>query len=444
MSVKISSLELENVKRVRAVALEPTEKGLTVIGGRNGQGKTSVLDAIAWTLGGEKYRPSQPGREGSVLPPSIKVTLNNGIVVERKGKNSALKVTDPSGSKRGQKLLDDFVEQLALNLPKFMEASNKEKAETLLNIIGVGPELARLDQEARQIYQERLALGRIEDQKKKYAAELPEYDGVPEEMVNASDLIRAMQEMMARNNQRQQWAREYDAIMAERLRVEQEVEQAGGRLRELQKQASELEKKSIAAQKSPREMEMEDTSALEAQIGEVDEINAKVRANLERQKAAEEARELTKQYNVMSVKLDEVRGRRRALLEGAELPLPGLSVEDDALCYKGKAWDCMSGAEQLMVATAIVRKLKPECGFVLVDKLEQMDSETLRDFGTWLEGEGLQVIATRVSSSGEDCTVVIEDGTVKELGTRKTDAPHEVPSDEVKNAPEMKFTMGVF
>ena len=160
MSVKINKLELENVKRVRAVALEPTANGLTVIGGRNGQGKTSVLDAIAWALGGEKYRPTKAEREGSVLPPDIRVELSNGIVVERKGKNSALKVTDPSGGRRGQKLLDEFVEQLALNLPKFMEASDKEKANTLLQIIGVGDRLSELERQEAQLYQERLAVGR--------------------------------------------------------------------------------------------------------------------------------------------------------------------------------------------------------------------------------------------------------------------------------------------
>ena len=100
--MKISSLEIENVKRVRAVHLEPAANGLTVIGGKNGQGKTSVLDAIAWALGGEKYRPSAPQREGAALGPRLKVVLDNGLVVERTGRNSALTVTDPAGRKGGQ------------------------------------------------------------------------------------------------------------------------------------------------------------------------------------------------------------------------------------------------------------------------------------------------------------------------------------------------------
>ena len=64
-----------------------------------------------------------------------------------------------------------------------------------------------------------------------------------------------------------------------------------------------------------------------------------------------------------------------------------------------------------MVATAIIRKLNPECGFVLLDKLEQMDLDTMNRFGEWLEAEGLQAIATRVST-GEECSIIIEDGYV--------------------------------
>ena len=101
------------------------------------------------------------------------------------------------------------------------------------------------------------------------------------------------------------------------------------------------------------------------------------------------------------------------LLENADLPLPELSVKDGELVYKGQQWDNMSGSDQLKVSTAIVRKLKPQCGFVLLDKLEQMDMITLNEFSQWLQQEGLQAIATRVST-GEECSIIIEDGYVTE------------------------------
>ena len=135
--IKINSFELENVKRIKAVQLEPSEKGLTIIGGDNAQGKTSVLDAIAWALGGNKYKPSKPTREGSSVPAALKIVLSNGIIVERKGKAGALKVTDPSGLKGTQGLLDSFINEFALDLPKFMQMNDKDKSATLLKVIGV-------------------------------------------------------------------------------------------------------------------------------------------------------------------------------------------------------------------------------------------------------------------------------------------------------------------
>lgn len=93
-------------------------------------------------------------------------------------------------------------------------------------------------------------------------------------------------------------------------------------------------------------------------------------------------------------------------------PLPDLTVQNGKLTYKGFSWNNMSGSDQLKVATAIVRKLNPKCGFVLLDKLEQMDTDSLNDFGEWLKSEGLQAIATRVSI-GSECSLIIEDGYVK-------------------------------
>ena len=163
------------------------------------------------------------------------------------------------------------------------------------------------------------------------------------------------------------------------------------------------------AQKDAMELHDESTAEIEANIQQIDDINRKVRANLDKEKAEEDAKEIRQQYNVLSVEIEDVRKQKRDLLTNADLPLEGLSVEDGELLYLGQRWDNMSGSQQLQVATAIVRKLKPECGFVLIDKLEQMDQVTLKEFGEWLKREGLQAIATRVST-GDECSIIIDDG----------------------------------
>lgn len=404
MSIKINKLEIENVKRIKAIKLEPTANGLTIIGGNNNQGKTSVLDSIAWALGGEAFRPSEATRQGSVIPPNLKVTMSNGLVVERKGKNSSLKVTDPSGQKAGQQLLDSFVEKLALNLPKFMESSGKEKAQTLLKIIGVGDQLDRMDQQEKELYNERLAIGRIADQKEKFAKEQPYYPDAPKDLVSPSDLIRQQQEILAQNGENQR--------KRENLhRLEQEYQQINEQMEILLKKQSQVQSDLSIARSSAENLQDQSTAELEENIANIEEINRKVRANLDKDKAEEDALEYRNQYRKLTEQIESVREQKTELLNTADLPLPELSVKEGELVYKGQKWDNMSGSDRLKVATAIVRKLNPECGFVLMDKLEQMDLDTLKEFGQWLEQEGLQVIATRVSTGGE-CSIIIEDGYV--------------------------------
>lgn len=403
--VKINNLEIENVKRVRAVKLQPSENGLTIIGGGNGQGKTSVLDAIAWALGGDKFKPSAPVRDGSVVPPFLHVELSNGLIVERKGNNSSLKVIDRDGNKGGQQLLNEFVEALALNLPKFMQATPKEKADTLLKIIGVGDRLYTLEAEEQRLYNTRTGIGQIADQKAKYAKEMPVYTGVPKEPVSAGELIRQQQDILARNGENQRKREQAD-------RYERELAFARAAFDDAKARLEQAETDAATARKSAENLIDESTAELEANIADIEQINVKVRANLDRERAEIEADGYKKQYDDLTEQIETIRQERRNLLNGAELPLEGLSVEHGELTYNGFKWDNMSGSEQLKVAAAIVRKLNPNCGFVLVDKLEQMDVKTLSEFGAWLEQEGLQVIATRVSTGGE-CSIIIEDGYIK-------------------------------
>lgn len=410
MSVTITALEAENVKRIKAIQIIPAPTGLTLVGGNNNQGKTSVLDALAWALGGEKFR--QAPRDGSVAPPHLKVTLSNGIVVERKGKNSTLTVTDPTGHRAGQQLLHEFVEVLALDLPRFMQASDKEKADTLLKIIGVGEELTQLDRRIKALYDKRTTVGQIANQKKAVAEEMQEYPEAPAEPVSAMELIQQQQEILARNGENQR-KRQHLAELEDRERqLSRQVQDLSRELEYAEHQLSKVQQDVQDARKTAAQLQDESTEALQAAILAVDETNRKVRANLDKARAEEDAAEFAAQYTSLSQQLEEARCKRTALLEGADLPLPGLSVEDGRLTYHGHPWGAMSSSDQLRVATAIVRRLNPNCGFVLLDKLEQMDLQTLTDFGAWLQTEGLQAIATRVSTGGE-CQIIIEDGRVR-------------------------------
>ena len=310
--------------------------------------------------------------------------------------------------------MNEFVEQLALDLPKFMEASGTEKAKILLQIIGVGSQLTELDQKEKELYQERLYIGRTADQKEKFAKEQAYYPDVPKDLVSASELISQQQEILARNGENQ---RKREQLHQLEQRYQKINEQMTALLAEQKKVENDLE----IARKSAIDLHDESTEELEQNIANVEEINRKVRANLDKEKAEDDARTYRDQYNSLTKDIEDVREKKTELLNTAELPLPELSVKEGELVYKGQKWDNMSGSDRLKVSTAIVRKLNPNCGFVLLDKLEQMDMRSLQEFGEWLETEGLQAIATKRSTVDMSGPIIIEDGYV--VGQEQTEEP---------------------
>ena len=229
-------------------------------------------------------------------------------------------------------------------------------------------------------------------------------------------MVKQQQEILARNGQRMQWKRDHDQLMDDIMRVERIIEDNKKRLHDLQEKLK-------VVQKSPNELKMESTAEIEASLQNIEEINRSVEFNQRKRQAEKEMQESREAYDALNLQVEDIRAKKKKLLDGADLPLPDLSIENGALTYKGHIWKDMSASEQLRVATAIIRKLKPDCGFILMDKLEQFDIDSLNEFGSWLEEQGLQVIATRVST-GDECQIIIEDGyAVTTQPTQPTDTP---------------------
>ena len=400
--MKITCLETANFKRIKALRLEPKDKGLTIIGGGNGQGKTSVLDALAFLLGGAKFKPTNMKREGSVGDMVLRVETDNGLVIERKGKNASLTVTDSTGQRQGQGLLDALVSEIAINLPKFHEAKPKDKASMLLQVLGIEDTLVKFDKEIKSLYDRRTIVGQEQTRKEKHAEEMPYYEDAPAEAVSVKDLVKQQQEILARNGIKEEHRRKFEANNSELERVNAELKRLAER-----RDALVAEIKSAESE----DFTLESTGELEKQIADFEEINRKVRANADREAVKSEAAILADNYTSLTKEIEDKRAERAALLEGAQLPLPGLTVEEGELRYNGKAWDCMSGSEQLLIDCAIASRLNPDCKFVLLDKGEQFDLESLSEVDKWFEEHDLQGLITRISTNRDgECTIVIEDG----------------------------------
>lgn len=420
--VKILCFSAENFKAVKTFYCEPKPEGLTIIGGDNCAGKTTCLDILSFALGGAKYRPSNPKREGAVGDTTLHVELSNGLTVERKGKNLSLTVTDREGARHGQELLDAFISNIAIDLPKFYNASSKDKAHMILDTLGIEEKLAELAKREKEKYDTRTMVGREADRKQKAAEDMPWHEDVPEEKVSVKELIAQQQEVLARNGIRAEHKRNLESYKSKVADIDSRVKAL------LDEKAELLDKINDVQNAVQKDGEDESTAELEGRIANFEAINSKIAENAERTRRMEEADALNDQKDALTKEIEEIREERLSLLKNADFPLEGLTVNDDCeLIYNGAAWDCMSGAQQLIVSCAIASRINPNCRFVRMDKLEQLDLKTLAEFDKWLRTQDLQCIATRVST-GSECTLVVENGEVKQgdnpvLIPRKAEKP---------------------
>lgn len=425
---KITGLKLENVKRIKLVEIQPAENGLTIIGGNNGEGKTSVLDGIAYALGGESFRPSAlTNGDGNAY---IRVDIGD-YTVERKGKNAELRITDRNGMKGGQKMLNEIVGKFALDLSKFMNANDQEKTKLLLKMF---PELeTMLDEykrESEQLRGKRTEINRDIVRMQAQYDMMPCHSDVPEAEIQVSDLIEQLNAESQKEKDQEEKRRNAEAISGNLKAMEEQYNSMTDTLESLRSQIKTLEANIQANVTSAKQMleqkrilaeEIENAPAsrraeITEQINHASAINDKILQNRNRKSALANLEALRKESETLTSNIDEIESRRKATLQKADLPLPELSITDEGeLLYHNQKWDCMSGAERLKVATAICMEAKPECGFVLIDGLEAMDGKTLDEFSRFLAEKNMQGIGTIVGEN-ERATIILEDGRVKDAG----------------------------
>jgi predicted ATP-binding protein involved in virulence len=448
MTAKITGFSVQDFKRVKLVEIQPTENGLTILGGRNAQGKSSCLDAIAYALGGEAFRPSDVNNHESESNAAIKVEIN-GLTVERTGKNAALKITDSRGMRGNQTLLNDIVSKFALDLGTFMKAGDTEKTKLLLKMFPeLEKNLAELKTQADGIREARADQNRDIKRMQVTFDQMPSYPDLPAEEINVTalsgELIAAMdaeKRLEATRNRLTRQNEEIGHLRMKKTNGESQIESTRKDIEELEQVFLEQKRKLLdiisSTEKMIGSLEHEITNAetmakeikgdiekqvqatagkaedIQKRIHEAEEVNAKIRANSEKRKLYEDLSEKRKIADNMTDELQDIEADRTALLQNAKLPLPELSIsENGELLYRGQKWDCMSGSERLKVATAICMKSKPGCGFVLIDGLEAMDAQTLAEFAEFLTEQNMQGIGTIVGENS--ATVIIEDGKVKE------------------------------
>lgn len=402
--MKIIELQAENVKRLRAVEIRP-DGTLQVIGGRNAQGKSSVLDAIWLALGGGKAakETTLPIREGESKA-SVRLDLGDLVITRswtRKG--TSLKVTNAEGASYSspQSMLDALVGRLSFDPLEFTRLSAKDQREALLGLVDLGIDLDELARQRNEIFAERSEVGR----RGKAIGDVQVDESLPAEETSASEIIGKIREAQEENG----------VVQAQKARmsvVNARVKELAETIAQLQREAALYKDEELAIARFLEENDETDTAPLEAQLAMVEETNAKIRANNQARKQAEHKDDMRRDYELLTEKIRKLDEHKEKALASATFPVAGLGFDDTGVTYRGVPFSQASSAEQIRVSVAMAMAMNPKLRVLRIKDGSLLDSDAMEALRAQVAENDFQLWLEVVTTSTEGGAVIIDDGEV--------------------------------
>jgi energy-coupling factor transporter ATP-binding protein EcfA2 len=427
--MKIIRLEAENVKRLKAVEIVPRGNVVT-IAGKNGQGKSSTLDAIEMALGGAGTIPPEPVRRGA-RKASIVVDLGD-IVVERtfSAKGTALRVRSKDGTeqKSPQALLDSLCSRVAFDPLEFARMEPKKQDEVLKRLLNL--DFSELDRERAEAFQERASENKAAKDLKARVDAAPFHGDAPAEETSVAELMAELKRRQGQVERANALNRAVEQAENERAHARLLVERTNVRIADLERQLAE-ERKALEAYEREvttgeanvsRAREERDAFTydqpheVEEQLATVEETNRKVRENAARATLKVHLRLHEANAEELTAKIEELDARKARMLEDAQFPVIGLGFDDAGPTLNGIPLEQASQAERLRVSVAIGLALNPKLKVLLVRDGSLLDDDSMRLLAEMAAEHDAQVWVERVGA-GDPTAIVIEDGEVKVDGT---------------------------
>lgn len=425
-ALRIVRLETANIKRLRAVEISP-EGNLVVIGGRNGQGKTSVLDSIVYALGGKAEICDEPLRRGE---DHGHVVLDLGDLIVRRtfteGGGGQLTVENGEGAtyKSPQKMLDRLHGKLSFDPLAFSGMKSHEQNETLRKLVEL--DTSELDVSIESAFDERTMVNRTVRNFEGQLEGIAEHEGVGTDEVSIVELVAERDRRTVHNGRALVLTADIDAALLLAEEAQKSIERWEARNRELEEKLKDSRKcchesgqdahrhrlHAETLQADLDAFEYEDVASVAAKLEGAEARNAKARENAQRAEVAQELDGSRQTAATLTAQLGELKAKRAALIEATDFPVDGLGFAEDGVTFAGIPFAQASSAEQLRVSVAIGLAMNPRLRVLLVHDGSLLDEESLRLIAEMAAEHEAQVWI-EVVRTDNDVQVVIEDGKVK-------------------------------
>lgn len=414
--MKIIKFRADNVKRLTAVEITP-DGNMVQITGKNGQGKTSVLDAIWWALGGKENIQGQPIRKGAKSA-RIKLTLGTNepeLLVERRftEKGDYLFVRNADGARRDkpQEILDNLVGAMTLDPLGFMRAKPAEQFTVLRGLVNLDVNLDTLDAQRVAHFTDRTDVTRRAKQAQARADAITVPDDLPEQEPDIREITDRLTLAAERTAEIARMQRqEQDALAACNaaedvvIRAKDALTAANAALIDAANLA-----RGISARVLPPPIE---AAAVRAELDAANLTRDGIAKRQSKIDAIGEAATLKAEGEALTAAIDKIDLDKQGAMARAQMPIPGLTFGDGVVIYNGLPLDQASDAEQLRISTAIAAANNPKLRIIRIRDGSLLDDDAMKALAEFAETNDFQIWLEKVDGSGE-IGIVMEDGHVK-------------------------------
>ena len=441
---------------MRLVAVEITPDGHVItIGGKNGAGKSSVLNSIAMALGGAALVPVEPIRQGEASG-RVEVDLGDMIVTRTFTRikqsdgtwgptDSRLSVTNIHGAPypSPQALLNKLLGKLTFDPLAFAQADEKPQYEMLRNLVGL--DTSKIEQQRQNAYAQRSVLNKTHEIKSAQMMKLPTHKDVPAQEIALDEITADIQQAQLKRNAVIQADNDYtaairalDARSSDQRLVTQQLATLLDQVARLKETLTTIDESLVTltaeaqqaeSRKTLARSELPDMSVLQQKLTHMQTVNAKVRDNQKYTEAAAEVDQIGRDAKAQDALVKDYEDQKRALLEGVTFPVNGLGLTESGVTYGGVPFKQASTSEQIRVSVAIGLAMNPTLKVLLIRNGNALDEESLASVAAQAEVADAQLWMEYVTADANDVAVMIEEGRVaaQQSAPKVTQEPADLP-----------------
>lgn len=419
MTLTVVNLEVKNLKGIIEATIDAEGMHLVEVTGTNRQGKTTVLDAIWVALRGADFgrESTLPIRQGQKRA-SVRLDLGD-IIVTRVWKTGGpklgeLTLTSDKGTPipSPQGYLDALLGRFSLNLDAFADLGAKEQVDALIALVDLPYDPYELERTRERVFGERRDAKRDLAKLEARVSALPDVPrGTPKTPIVASELVAEL-EGIREHNASVDAAEDHLTKVAEDVENDEtEVENQTQIVQEAERALNEARnglKARIATLAATRDvfeeqrqhvgtLERQDDADVRQRLATVDETNRHVAERQQQQAVVKERDDKVRSVDELDDELDRIDEQKREGLAAAQLPIEGLSFDEDGLSFHGIPWKDLSGSERVIVSASIAIAQDAGIRILRIDRGEELDRATIEQLRALATEKDYQLWVSRVT-----------------------------------------------